>query len=68
MNFKKEIRSLAQRRIKVSFTRKQYELFKLMIDLSYSDLCSGAEALEPYRQQIEQLFRKSGRNKLICKG
>ena len=67
MDLRKETHSIAQRRYKVLFTRKQLELFKLMIELAYSDLCSGAEALEPYRKQVDQLRYKSGRNKLISK-
>ena len=67
MNFEKEARKTARKKIKVEFTIKQFELLGIMIDAANGDVDNGCEWVQGLKPQIEQLFKRRMNGKLASR-
>jgi hypothetical protein len=65
--FQKEKRRISQTRYVVKLTLKQFELFQFMIERIKGDSDNGCEGLWEYKRQIEQLFQKYLKGKLLSR-
>ena len=63
----KQERSFRRTTLTVKLTRKQFELFELMIECAKGDVDNGCEWVQGYKKQVEQLLTKKLRKKLISK-